>query len=192
MAAKRFQTIHGVPLPPWKKHSIGAGSTTIKFIITGKVISKKNNNQAIAMRKKPHDWAFSQAKVRPATWADVHKAINMVRGKMIGNTEYKKFLEKNSPIIKKQMSVWFERLSSKGLIFPVPKSTISIRLYIKDKYRRDTLNAMQTICDLLVDAGVLYDDDDLNLNPVFGESAKYYEELIYNIASIAVTFMLKK
>ncbi len=167
-----------------------AGTATFKRNADGKVISKKNNNQAIAVRKPAHDWAYSQEKIRPASWADVHRAINMVRGKMIGNAEYKKFLEKQNPIVIEQMKVWSERLFEKGLIFPLPKVNCTIRLYIKDRYRRDTLNAMQTISDLLVDSGVLIDDDDLHFNPVCGKSARYYEELLHNIAFISLSFKL--
>mgnify|MGYP006374427531 FL=1 len=188
--SKRFQTYFGIPIPPFKEEKLGAGSTTIRFVITGRVISKKNNNQAIAVRKIAHDWAYKQEKIRPATWSDVHRAINMVKGKMIGNAAYKEFLEKMKPVIRKQMNEWTTRLSEKGLIFPLEKSTISLRLYIKDKYRRDTWNAGQTITDLLVDCGVIVDDDDAHLNPLHAASARYYDELIYNIAFISLSFKL--
>ena len=188
--SKRFQTYFGIPIPPFKEKKLGAGSTTIRFVITGNVISKKNNNQAIAVRKYAHQWAYQQEKLRPATWADVHKAVNMVKGKMTGNFAYKEFLTKMKPVIITQMQEWSTRLSGKGLIFPIEKSTISLRLYIKDKYRRDTWNAGQTITDLLVDCGVIVDDDDSHLDPLHAASARYYEELIYNIAFISLSFKL--
>jgi hypothetical protein len=190
--SKRFVTYFGVAIPPFKEEKLGAGSSTIRFVLTGRVISKKNNNQAIAIRKPAHDWAYKTEKQRPASWADVHRAINMVRGKMIGNAEYKKFLEKNRPVIIEQMKSWSTSLSGKGLIFPLSKANCTIRLYIKDRYRRDTLNAMQTIADLLVDSGVLIDDDDLHFNPVCGKSARYYEEIIHNIAFISLSFKMTK
>lgn len=188
--SKRFQTYFGVPIPPFKEQKLGAGSTTIRFVLTGNVISKKNNNQAIAMRKYPHDWAYAQEKLRPASWKDVHRAINMVKGKMIGNNQYKKFLVKMKPVIISQMQEWSARLQDKGLIFPLDKTTVSIRLYIKDRYRRDTLNASQTILDLLVDAGVISDDDYLHVNPIHAATAQYYQELIHNIAFISVSLKL--
>ena len=43
---KRFQTYFGVPIPPFKEDKLGAGTTTIRFILTGKMPSKKNNQQA--------------------------------------------------------------------------------------------------------------------------------------------------
>ena len=190
--SKRFQTYFSVPIPPFKEEKLGAGSITIRFVLTGRVISKKNNNQAIAIRKVAHDWASKQEKLRPATWADVHKAINMVKGKMIGNAAYKEFLAKQKPVIVEQMQEWSSRLIDKGVIFPLSKSTMSLRLYIKDKYRRDTLNAAQTITDLLVDAGVIVDDDDLHLNPIHAGSARYYDELLHNIAFISLSFKIPK
>lgn len=192
MGKKRFISYFGVSIPPFKEKKLGAGSFTIRFVLTGRVISKKNNNQAIAVRKPAHDWANKQEKLRPATWSDVHKAIEMVKGKMIGNYAYKEFLAKHKPIIIEQMKEWSDRLRDKGVIFPLSKSTMSLRLYIKDKYRRDTLNAGQTICDLLVDSGVIVDDDDLHLDPIHAASARYYEELIHNIAFISLSFKIDK
>ena len=192
MGKKRFISYFGVAIPPFKEEKLGAGSITIRFVLTGRVISKKNNNQAIAVRKPAHDWASKQEQYRQPTWQDVHKAINMVKGKMIGNFAYKEFLAKHKPIIIEQMQEWSSRLQDKGVIFPLSKATMSLRLYIKDKYRRDTLNAAQTITDLLVDAGVIFDDDDLHLDPIHAASARYYDELLHNIAFISLSFKIDK
>lgn len=189
--AKHFKTYFGVPIPPFKEEKLGAGSKTIRFVISGNVISKKNNQQAIAVRAYAKKFLFEQQQKNGiVTLADALKAVNMVKGKMRGNVQYLEFLKKHSPIIMAQMQEWSNRLSLKGLIFPLTKANCSIRLYIKDRYRRDTLNAMQTISDLLVDAGVIVDDDDLHFNPVYGASARYYEELVHNIAFISLSFRL--
>lgn len=189
--AKRFLTYFNTAIPPWKEEKLGSGSTTIRFVLNGKVISKKNNQQAIAVRQHSRKFLFQQHERNGVvTLADALKAVAMVKGKMRGNSKYLEFLKKHQPIIISQMQEWSSRLSSKGLIFPLPKCTVSIRLYIKDRYRRDTLNAMQTISDLLVDAGVLSDDDDLHLNPVHGAAARYYEELVENISFISISFKL--
>ena len=188
--AKHFKTWFGTPLPPWKEEKLGAGSTTIRFILNGRVISKKNNQQAIAVRQYSRKFLFEKEVNGMVTLSDALKAVAMVKGKMRGNAQYLEFLKKHQPIVIAQMQEWSKRLSHKGLIFPLPKCTVSIRLYIKDRYRRDTLNAMQTISDLLVDAGVIHDDDDLHLNPVHGSSARYYEELVENISFISISFKL--
>jgi hypothetical protein len=49
--AKRFATYFGVPIPPFKEEKLGAGSIAIRFVITGKIPSKKNNQQSVAVRK---------------------------------------------------------------------------------------------------------------------------------------------
>lgn len=188
--SKRFQTYFGIPIPPFKEEKLGAGSTTIRFVLTGNIISKKNNEQAIAVRKPSRDFLKSHAQNGMVTLADAIKAVNMVYAKIRGNAEYLKFLAKMKPILQDQMLVWSERLRDKGLLFPLPKSAVSIRLYIKDRYTRDTVNAQQTIQDLLKDAGVIIDDNDSVLNPIYAASARYYEELIHNIAFISLSFKL--
>ena len=44
--SKRFLTYFGVPVPPFKEEKIGAGSVTIRFVVTGKIPSKKNNQMS--------------------------------------------------------------------------------------------------------------------------------------------------
>jgi hypothetical protein len=190
--AKRFQTYFGVAVPPWKEKKIGAGATTIRFVLTGNIISKKNNQQAVAIRKPARLFLRSCDKGGMVSMAQAMKAVSMVYAKMRGNTEYAKFLEKMKPVIQAQMLEWSNRLKSKGLIFPLEKSAFNLRLYIKDQYRRDTVNAQQTIQDLLKDCGVIVDDNDQVINPYAAASARYYEELIHNIAFISLTFKLVK
>ena len=173
-----------------KTDKIGAGSTTIRFVLTGKSPSKKNNQQAVTVRRIARKWAYDTAKQRPPTWADVHKAISMCSSKMRGNAAYKEWVEKMKPVLHKQSSVWAERLSSKGLIFPIPKATLSLRLYFKDRYITDTVNKQQSIQDLLVDAGIIKNDDYRSLNPIHSESACFYEEIIQDITFISLSFRL--
>lgn len=188
--AKRFVTYFGVPIPPFKENKLGAGSTTIRFVLTGNIISKKNNQQAIAVRKPSIDYLKKIQVNGMVSLADAMKAVYMVKGKMRGNVQYLEFLKKMKPVIQSQMQEWVDRLQSKGLIFPLNHAAVSIRLYIKDRYRRDTVNAQQTIFDLLKDSGVITDDNDEVVNPIYGASARYYEELIHNIAFISVSFRM--
>lgn len=189
--SKRFQTWFGVPIPPWKEEKYDASSTTIRFVLTGKIPSKKNNNQSVAVRKKAIEWAKEQQKTgRPATWQDVFTAIGMVYSKVIGNKEYKEFVEQVKPVLQEQAAWWAHRLRHKGLVFPLPKSTMSLRIYFKDRYVQDVVNKQQTIQDVLVEAGILVDDDTKNFNPVHAASGDYYSEIIHNIAFISLTFKI--
>lgn len=189
---KRFQTWFGVTLPPWKEEKYGAGSTTIRFVLSGRIPSKKNNNQAVAVRRKAVDWAKEQQNTgRQPTWNDVYTAIGMVYAKVIGNKEYKVFVEKVKPILQEQSAWWAHKLRCKGLIFPLPKSTMTLRLYHKDRYIVDAVNKQQTIQDVLVEAGIIVDDDTRNFNPVKAAAASYYEEIIENIAFVSLTFNIR-
>lgn len=188
--SKRIFTHFGVPVPAWKEEKLGSGATTIRFILTGKIPSKKNNQQAIAVRKHARAWANEQAKLRQPTWADVHKGIGMVFGKMRGNAAYKEFLEKVRPILQEQSAYWVKQLAHKDLIFPLKKSTLSLRLYFKDRYVTDTVNKQQTIQDVLQDCCIIQNDDYKSLNPIHSASASYYEEVVKDIASITLTFKL--
>lgn len=188
---KRFKTYFGVPIPPFKQEKLGAGSITIRFVVTDKVPSKKNNQQAIAVRKFARDWAKRQSKIQPIpTWNDVHKAIGMVKSKMRGNVPYLQFIEKIKPNIIAQMQFWSFRLKDKGLIFPISKSSMSLQFYFKDRYITDTVNKQQTIQDLLVHCGVIANDDYKSLNPIHSASASYYEEIIYDISFVSISFKL--
>lgn len=190
---KRTQRWFGTRIPEWRGEKYGSGATTIRFVLTGKIISKKNNNQAFAIRKPAINFlqqTYNETGI--ITLKDAIKAVNMVKGKLIGNTEYKKFLQRCKPIIQAQSSEWSKRLCDKGLMFPLKKSTLSLRLYFKDAYVTDSANKLQTIQDLLVESGIIVDDDRKSLNPIHCESADYYKELVHNIAFISLTFILRK
>jgi hypothetical protein len=188
---KRFQTYFGVPIPPFKEEKLGAGSITIRFIITGKIPSKKNNQMSVAVRRYARDWAKKQQQSgKPASWKDVGKAISMCKSKVRPNTEYKSWVDKTIPVLNSQSAFWADRLKDKGLIFPLSKATLSLRLYFKDRYVTDTVNKQQSIQDLLVDAGIIKNDDYKSLNPIHSASASFYEEITKDIAFISLSFRL--
>lgn len=190
---KRYQTWFGIPIPPFKEPKFGAKSTTIRFVLTGKMPSKKNNQQAITIRMPARKWAFEMEKQgKQPTWKDVHRCINMCKSKMRGNAEYLEFLKKCKPILSEQMQVWSSRLQDKGLIFPISTATMTLKLHFKNRYITDTVNKQQTIQDVLVDCGVIANDDYKSLNPITSKSACYYEEIIYDIAFISLTVNLQQ
>lgn len=198
MAKKlRHSTYFGVHIPPWREQKYGkgrgAGITTIRFVISGRVVSKKNNLQAVTIRKDARKWAKNEQKTgRKPTWDDVNYAIGLVYSKMWGNAEYKEFIEKYKPIIQEQMQEWSKRLAKNGLVFPIPACKMNLRLYFKDKYITDTVNKQQTIQDLLKECGVIPDDNYRCLNPISSASASYYQEIIDNISFISLSFKLNK
>ena len=193
--SKRFQTYFGIPIPPFKEEKLGAGSTTIRFVVTGKVPSKKNSQQSVAIRQKARTFLKEiNARKGHITYDDAQKAIGMCYSKMRANSEYAAFVNKAKPIIQEQMAVWTKRLGreGKGLVFPLSKASLSLRFYFNNRYITDTVNKQQTIQDLLVECGVIADDDYDSLNPIFSASACYVDELIYSISFISLSFRLSK
>jgi hypothetical protein len=193
MGALRFQTYFNVPVPPFKEEKIGAGGITVRFLITGSIASKKNNQQAVTLRKDAKIFLYEQQKKNNAiTIDDAIQAINMVSSKIRGNDEYRDFVEQNRPVIEHQKKEWERRLQKRyeNFSFPISKAAMSIRLYFKDRYVTDTVNKQQSIQDLLVECGVVANDDYKTLNPIHSASACYYEELIHNIAFISLSFKL--
>jgi hypothetical protein len=186
--AKRILTYFNVPIPPFKEEKYGANSTTIRFVIRGNVPSKKNNQQAVTIRKHARSWAKNQQNLgKNPTWNDVQKAISMTSSKMRGNAKYIEFVKKYKPVLHTQMAEWVSRLGEKGLIFPLTKATMTLKFYFKNRYITDTVNKQQTIQDLLVDAGVLANDDYKTLNPITSKSGCYYEEITEDLAFISIT-----
>jgi hypothetical protein len=186
--AKRLMTYFNVPIPPFKEEKYGANSTTIRFVIRGNVPSKKNNQQAVTIRKHARSWANNQQKLgKNPTWNDVQKAISMTSSKMRGNVKYIDFVKKHKPVLQKQMAEWASRLGKKGLIFPLSKATMTLTFYFKNRYITDTVNKQQTIQDLLVESGVIANDDYKTLNPINSKSGCFVDEITEDIAFISLT-----
>lgn len=103
--AKRFQTYFGISVPPFKENKLGAGSTTIRFVIAGKIPSKKNNQQAVTIRSDAKAFIFGTNKKKKGkiTIEDALHAINMVKSKMRGNDEYRDFIKEFQPIDRKSV-----------------------------------------------------------------------------------------
>lgn len=191
MAAKRFQTYFGIPIPPFKEEKLGAGSVTIRFVITGKIPSKKNSQQAVTKRQNARrfiDGIFK--KNGKITLKEAHAAISMCTAKMRANAEYAEFIKTAKPVIHSQTQEWVKRLGKKGLVFPLDKATLNLRFFFNNRYITDTVNKQQTIQDLLVESKVIVDDDYDSLNPVCAASACYVDELTYSIAFMSLSFRL--
>jgi hypothetical protein len=193
MSGKRFQTYFGVPIPPFKEEKLGAGSTTIRFVITGPIPSKKNSQQSVAIRVHAREYLKKLKKVKGhVTYEDAQRAIGKCTSKVMANRPYLEFIEKMKPIMHAQSSEWAERLRDKGLIFPLKKAALSLRFYFNNRYITDTVNKQQTVQDLLIECGIIANDDYNSLNPIYSVSACYVDELIYSIAFVSLSFKLLK
>lgn len=188
MGTKRFLTYFGTPLPPFKEKKLGAGSVTIRFVLKGKIPSKKNRVTSVAVRKDAKDYINSLPV--GISKADAIRAINKVYSKVVGNIEFKEWVEKQKPILITQAAKWSDRLSAKGLIFPIPSAALSLRFYFNNRYVTDTVNKQQSVQDLLITAGIIADDDYNTLNPIYSASACYVDELAESLVCISLSFRL--
>jgi hypothetical protein len=190
--AKRFQTYFGIPLPPWRKKPLGAGAVTIRFVIQGTIPSKKNNQQAICVRKDAYKLIKELASQQNGhiTKSQAFGAIKKVYGKMRGNEAYNAFLKQQKPLLQAQAQVWSQRLQAKGLIFPLTAASMNLRFYFAHRYRQDSVNKQQAVQDLLKDCQIIADDDYTVLNPITAEADCYYEEITENLCFISLTFRL--
>jgi hypothetical protein len=189
----RFQTYFGVPIPPFREEKLGAGSTTIRFVITGRIPSKKNNEMAVSVRRDAKKLLFDiQNSKGSVDLNDALQAVNAVYSKIRPNTDYLAFVEKQKPKIQAQAAKWSERLYDKGLVFPLQKASMSLKLYFKDRYVTDTVNKQQTVQDLLIECGVIANDDYMTLNPISSASSRYNSEIRDNLAFISLSFLLPK
>lgn len=193
MLAKRFQTYFGVAFPPWREPKLGAGAVTIRFAIKGTVPSKKNNQQAIAVRRDAVKFINELfVRKKSMTRKEALQALGKVRAKMRGNDQYRAFLEKQRPAIEAQRQYWLERLQAKGLTFPIPVATMNVRFYFAQRYRQDSVNKQQSIQDLLKDCCIISDDDYTNLNPITAAGDCYKDEIRDNLTFVSLTFQLKQ
>jgi len=189
--AKRFQTYFGVAVPPWKEKKLGAGCITIRFVITGTVPSKKNNNQSVVVRRDAVEY-FNKlfAKSSTINKKEALQALKKVYSKIRPNERYEKFVLDQLPVLQYQSSYWAERLRDKGLIFPLSSATMNLRFFMKNRHISDTINKQQSIQDLLIEAKIIANDDYKTLNPIHSAATCYFEEINENITLINLSFKL--
>jgi hypothetical protein len=187
---KRFISIQGTPIPPFKETKLGNGSVSIRFVIKGNIVSKKNNNLSVTIRKAARDYLKKVSKNGTVSIADAQKAVSMTTSKVMPNLEYKKWLQEQKPLIQEQMQEWSKRLGSKGLIFPIDKCKMYTKFYFANNYRSDLSNKQFSIEDLLVDCKVIQDDCYFNIPQIEVVGANYKDELIDSLCVVVLTFRL--
>lgn len=188
MAKQRALSYHGIPIPPWRERKLGSGAITIRFVIKGRVPSKKNQQQAITRRKEAVE--YLNTLTFPINRDEVMKALKLVTAKMRGNEKYKKFLIAQKPAMELQREYWLQRLEKKGLVFPIPNAVVNIRFYFAQKYRQDSLNKQQSVHDLLKDSLIIFDDDYTCVNPVTADADCFADEITENLVVVSLTFKI--
>lgn len=189
----KFQRIFGIRVPIFNEEKMGTGAVTIRFVLEGRIVSKKNNETAIPDTKMAKDHLHRMNTANGGiTLKDALDALKMIGIRFVGNPEYRACVKKYLPIIQEQMAHWAPQLSKHGVSFPIQKGVLNVKLAFKDRRKTDTINKMQTIYDLFVTAGAVQDDDYSVLNPVKGYSRAFPQRMMENVASISLTFESEK
>lgn len=182
----------GVSLPAWRNKKVGSGAFTIWFVISGRVPSKKNSQQAVTRRKEAYTFLHQLFKEKKTiTKSEAIAAVRKVSAKMRGNDLYKTFFEEQTPVIEKQRQFWLERYGPKGLIFPISQASMNIRFYFAQKHRQDSVNKQQSIQDLLKDCNIIFDDDYTCINPIMADGDCFQGEISDTITFVSLTFRLR-
>ena len=183
----------GVTLPVTISEKIGSGAATITFVLQGRLISKKNNQMAIVRKKEARSYLDScRKKGEKPTYKMLDDALNIAKAQFIGNKLYAECQRTFLPVLAQQKAIWSSRLAGKGLQFPLKRASLTLRFYFKDKYRTDTVNKQQTVQDLLVEAGIIADDDYKTINPITAESGCYKDLITQDIALIRLSCKMPK
>lgn len=189
----RVQKICGIRVPIFDEPKLGTGAVTIRFVLEGLIISKKNNETAIPDKRDAKQYLQDVFKAKGAiSLQDAMNALDRVKVRFVGNPKYRACKKKFIPIIQGQMEPLKALLAKYGVEFPLQEAVLNVKLAFKHKYRTDTINKMQTIHDLLVEAGAIGDDDYTVVNPIKGYSKLFYKRLTENVALISLTIKNEK
>jgi hypothetical protein len=183
-----IQRSHGVYLPP-RKNKNRSGYITVRFVLTGMVPAKKNRQ--IATINRLHILSRGAAFARHGEFSvKVLKRILEEKSSKPYIRRSKKFEEWNTAakaIIATQAAKHIKSYEKYNLSFPIKEASISIYHYWKDNYIRDSSNRLDTVQDLLVEAGILLDDSWHNLSPVKVDADIYAGEILDHITVVDLT-----
>jgi Holliday junction resolvase RusA-like endonuclease len=86
-----------------------------------------------------------------------------------------------------QSRYWEEKFRKYGFQYPLDNVTIKVYHYWKDDIERDLTNKLDSITDLLVDAGIIKNDSWQILKRIHSEGESYKNQIVQAITRIDVT-----
>lgn len=187
------RTRFGVVIPLWRPNKRGK-CLTLEFVLTGLIPSKKNRQRA----SFNYSWAIAQVKgffrehksETVSTKEVVKFLVNLIKN-------IKPFIYKPQEIVDwetaaktklvEQAAIWKKSFSRHDLSYPISSCSILIHHYWKDEYQRDNSNREQTIHDILVDAGIIVDDNSKCLFRNTSEADCFKDEIVDHVTTIKIT-----
>lgn len=178
----RITSMHGILLPP-KKRLVASKYITIRFVLTGTIPSKKNmiwadSNLHLILRKL---YAFKVVK-ECIDWLRIN-----LKAYIRNSQKYKAWVEEARLVINKQALVEFKRYREHGIQYPLNNVTVKVYHYWADDIERDLTNKLDSINDLLVDCGIIVNDNWQVLRKIESEGQNYKGEILQPITTIDIT-----
>lgn len=182
----RIKTYFGVAVPPWRRIT-WKKTTTLVFVVTGRIRSKKNELVGVVDRTDAFKLINDKPPGHKFTRAEVVAILFKTFARVINSKEYQEWEDGVVEILKDQLQQQQPSASENGLVFPLSKASVKIKFYWNSKHRRDNSNKGEGLHDALVRAHIIEDDSDRVLNPTNAEAGNYTDEVKDSIAVIYVT-----
>lgn len=181
---RRITSLFGTYLPP-RKERRALKHLTVSFLLLGTIPSKKNLIWAAS------NWHF--VKLVAAKFKSVKRCLDFLSGEtglkvyIQNSVKYTSWVSEQVPVIIEQSLSWKDKFEKYGLKFPLSNATIKVYHYWNDKMERDLTNKLDSITDLLVDAGIIENDSWQVLNRIHSEGEYYGGEILQAITRIDIT-----
>lgn len=189
MTKKKFITqgggvtsLFGVYLPP-KRVLKPEKHLTIRFVLEGHIPSKKN------MIRADHNLytLYKSACALKSGKACAEYIKDRLRVFVRNSGEYQQWMVKAKAEIQFQSQFWRLKYEKFGFIYPLDDVSIKVYHYWNDNKERDLTNKLDTINDLLVDSGVICNDNWQTVNQIHSECGIYSGEIVKPITTIDIT-----
>jgi hypothetical protein len=197
--------IHGVWVHPRKPIPNRKRCVTLKFVLTGSIPAKKNNQVTVQSFQAAD--AFAEQ-----CFQENHKAglgyvmtpaqlfgykndkgekvpgyKDLVSSYIVPSGRHQKWHAKAKEAISAQMAAQLPIIQKRGLIYPLTNVSFTVYHEWKDLIIRDLGNRWESLADLFVDAQLIMDDSDRVINPITIGSGVYKDEITQHTTVINLT-----
>lgn len=182
--------IFGVWVHPRKKKAsrIGKRTFTMRFVFTGLIPSKKNNQVPVCNNQRAEQLSklmLSQGPIK--TFEQCREIYSAVTAHIVPNYRYQKWEKRMNDKLWEQRKEWAQHLDKRGIMLPLRDASMSIYFQWKDPKDRDNSNKQQSIEDLLVMSGVIASDSYRVLSPITTDADCYKGEITQHTTVVHLT-----
>jgi hypothetical protein len=179
----RVQSLFGTYIPP-KRVFKADRYLTLRFKLTGLIPSKKNDYYS----ENNIRWVVKDAiKKHGVSMRAFAYITSNAKSWIRGSKKYLDWLNNITPQINEQKKFWEDKY---GLKYPLDFVSIKTYYFFADRTARDLINKDESIYDMLVQKGVILDDNYGVLYKTASDGGCYKGEINDHICTIDVTLAL--